>query len=176
MKNYDLSFIDLKNPQEEPKRDNVFYVEFPPTWQTQDLFDLFSPFGSVYIGWINDSSAFVGLQNADNIKKAAAQLVGVVGREYRVYFYTTYVNQISKNKNRSVNSQVGNAISAINTAASEAAKKVKPSPVTADDTSSKEKRKRNEKNGGNNAKEKSESEESCSSTSSDKKSKKIKNK
>jgi len=35
------------------------------------------------------------------IFKAAAQLVGVCGREYRVYFYSTYINQ-SKNKKQSV--------------------------------------------------------------------------
>jgi hypothetical protein len=59
---------------------------------------LFSPFGSVFVGWINDSSAFVAIQNTENVKKAAGQLVGVSGRDYRVYFYSTYVNQLSKNK------------------------------------------------------------------------------
>lgn len=39
------------------------------------------------------------MQNTDNVKKATAQLLGVSGREYKVYFYSTYINQISKNKN-----------------------------------------------------------------------------
>lgn len=107
MKNYDLCFIDFKNSQDEPKRDNVFYVEFPSYWETQDIFDLFSPFGAVYVGWIDDKSAFVALQNLDNVKKAAGQLIGVTGRDNRVYFYQTYVNQLSKNKNK-------NAVKALN--------------------------------------------------------------
>ncbi len=102
MKTYDISFIDLKNPQEDPKRDNVFYLEFPSSWETQDIYDLFAPFGSIFIAWIDEKSSFVALQNADNLKKAAAQLVGVSGRDYRVYFYHTYVNQLNKNKGKSV--------------------------------------------------------------------------
>lgn len=96
MKTYDMTFIDLKNPQEDPKRDNVFYVEFPPSWETQDIYDLFTPFGGIFIAWIDEKSAFVALQNSENVKKAAAQLLGVSGRDYRVYFYQTYVNQLSK--------------------------------------------------------------------------------
>jgi len=100
MKNYDICHIDLKNHQDEPKRENVFYVEFPSYWETQDIFDLFSSYGAVYVAWIDDKSAFVALQNLDNVKKAAGQLVGVTGRDYRVYFYQTYINQLSKNKGK----------------------------------------------------------------------------
>lgn len=96
MRSFDIQFIDLKNKQDEPKRDNVFYLEFPPAWEAQNIYDLFSSFGSIFIGWIDDTSAFVALQNPENTKKAAGQLVGVSGREFRVYFYTTYLN---KNKN-----------------------------------------------------------------------------
>jgi len=102
MKTYDMSFIDLKNQQDEPKRDNVFYIEFPPSWDTQDIYDLFAPFGGIFIAWIDDKSSFVALQNSDNVKKTAAQLVGVSGRDYRVYFYQTYVNQLNKNKGKSL--------------------------------------------------------------------------
>lgn len=110
MKSFDLTFIDLKNKQEDLKRDNVFYIEFPPYWEQQNLYDLFSPFGSIFIAWINDTSAFVAIQNPDNIKKAAGQLVGLSGREYRVYFYSTYQNQFNKIKSNSVNTQNGNLV------------------------------------------------------------------
>lgn len=113
MKSYDLSFIDLYAPQDEPKRDNVLYLEFPSTWENQDIFDLFSPFGSVHIGWINDTSAFVAIQNHDNVKKAASQLVGVSGRDYKCYFYSTYVKMLSKPKPPvgPTNTSVGNTAS-----------------------------------------------------------------
>jgi poly(A)-specific ribonuclease len=104
MKCFDITFIDLKNKQDDPKRDNVFYVEFPPTWETQNLHDLFSSFGTVFIGWIDDSSAFVALQNQENIKKAAGQLIGLSGRDYRVYFYSTYQkNKLNKNDSKKFN-------------------------------------------------------------------------
>ena len=54
---------------EEPKRENVFYIEFPANWETQDIYDLFAPFGGIFIAWIDDKSAFVALQNQDNVKK-----------------------------------------------------------------------------------------------------------
>lgn len=98
MKNYDICHIDIKNNQEEPKRENVFYVEFPCYWETQDIMDLFNPYGSVYVGWIDDKSSFVALQNLENVKKAASHLVGVTGRDYKVYFYQTFINQLSKVK------------------------------------------------------------------------------
>jgi poly(A)-specific ribonuclease len=110
MKSFDLTFIDLKNKQEDLKRDNVFYIEFPAYWEQQNLYDLFSPYGSIFIAWINDTSAFVAIQNPDSIKKAAGQLVGLSGREYRVYFYSTYQNQFNKIKNNSVNSQNNNNV------------------------------------------------------------------
>lgn len=96
--------------KEEPKRDNVFYLEFPSSWENQDIFDLFSPFGSVHIGWNNDTSAFVAIHNQDNVKKAASQLVGVSGRDYKCYFYSTYVNRLSKPK-PITNQPVGNTAS-----------------------------------------------------------------
>lgn len=109
MKTYDMSFIDLKSQQEEPKRDHVFYIEFPPSWDTQDIYDLFNPFGGIFIAWIDDKSSFVALQNTDNVKKAAAQLVGVSGRDYRVYFYQTYINQLNKNKGKPLKmTEIGN--------------------------------------------------------------------
>ena len=57
------------NIVEDLKRDNVFYVEFPPYWEHQNIYDLFSPFGSIFIAWLNDTSAFVAIQNPENIKK-----------------------------------------------------------------------------------------------------------
>ena len=181
MKNYDLNFIDLKKAQDEPKRDNVFYVEFPPNWQTQDIFDLFSPFGSVFVGWINEYSAFVAIQNADNVKKAAGQLVGVSGRDYRVYFYSTYINQLSKGKNNA--NKVAAPVVAVvtpndtpnNTSTVENGKKAGNSTKKPDElNNSKDKRKRNEKSTTNSEDKQSSSDDSGSSQGSVNDTKKIK--
>ncbi len=47
----------------------MFYIEFPSSWETQDIYDLFSPFGSIFVAWNDDKSCFVAIQNSDNIKK-----------------------------------------------------------------------------------------------------------
>lgn len=41
----------------------------------------------------------------DSLYLAAGQLIGVTGREYRVYFYQTYINQLSKNKPKSISNK-----------------------------------------------------------------------
>ena len=112
-------------------------------------------------------SAFVALQNADNVKKAAGQLVGVSGRDYRVYFYSTYVNQLSKGKAN--NKSVGNAIS--NVTAPSAQVNNTSSPTSKNENgkkleqqqqeANKEKRKRHDK--GANEDEKQHSDDSNSS-------------
>lgn len=115
-------------------------MEFPSTWQNQDIFDLFSTYGSVHIGWINDTSAFVAIQNLDNVKKAAGQLVGVSGRDYKVYFYSTYIKQLkSKLEGKQPN----------NGSAQRPANNNAPSEETSTNgaNNNNEKRKRNEKNG-----------------------------
>lgn len=119
------------------------------------MFDLFSPFGSVFIGWVNERSAFVALQNSENIKKAAGQLVGVSGRDYKVYFYSTYVNQLSKSNKQSI---------AMNNSKGDSNKSKNENDLN----SSNEKRKRNKDNG------KSTGKDSGSGSDSSKDIKKIK--
>jgi hypothetical protein len=69
MRTYDQSYMDIVNNQETPNRDNVFYLEFPPYWDDQDLFNLFEQYGKIFISWINKTSAFVALKTTENIKK-----------------------------------------------------------------------------------------------------------
>jgi len=100
MKGYDVTFFDFVKAQETPNREHVFYVEHPAYWELQNLYDLFSPFGNVFVSFINSTSAFAALMNPDHAKKVASQLIGLAGREYRVYFYKTYLNQIKKDKRK----------------------------------------------------------------------------
>jgi hypothetical protein len=69
MRTYDQSYMDIVNNQETPNRDNVFYLEFPPYWDDQDLFNLFEQYGKIFISWINKTRAFVALKTTENIKK-----------------------------------------------------------------------------------------------------------
>ena len=67
MRTYDVPFMDLVKDQEIPNRDNVFYLEFPPFLDDQDLFNLFQPFGKIFISWIIKTNCFVALKTTDNL-------------------------------------------------------------------------------------------------------------
>lgn len=72
MRMSDAPFIDLTGPDLQPKRDHVFHVSFPKEWKTDDLCQLFSPFGNVQISWLNETSAFVSLykkEESSNVLK-----------------------------------------------------------------------------------------------------------
>ncbi|XP_006818480.1 poly(A)-specific ribonuclease PARN-like [Saccoglossus kowalevskii] len=76
MKMQDIPYINLTGPDLTPSRDHVFHITFPKEWKASDLYQLFSPFGSIYIAWIDDSSAFISLykrDQADIVMKALKQ-------------------------------------------------------------------------------------------------------
>ncbi|XP_077980043.1 poly(A)-specific ribonuclease PARN-like [Glandiceps talaboti] len=88
MKMQDIPYINLTGPDLQPSRDHVYHITFPKEWQTNDLRNLFTPFGSVYIAWIDDTSAFVSMmkrEKADMVLKALQQ-----GDSYHIQTYQQY--------------------------------------------------------------------------------------
>ncbi|XP_054281935.1 poly(A)-specific ribonuclease PARN-like [Macrosteles quadrilineatus] len=80
-------FIDLERDDPEPKRDAVFHVTFPEQWKLTDLSNLFSPYGGVYVSWINSRSAYCSLSDKSQALKvlnslAPAAPAGVTVRSY----------------------------------------------------------------------------------------------
>ncbi|XP_069690990.1 poly(A)-specific ribonuclease PARN-like isoform X2 [Periplaneta americana] len=65
MRVQDFPYINLFGDDPVSPRDHVFYVSFPKDWKTYDLTQLFSPFGSVFIAWLSDTSAYVALHHRD---------------------------------------------------------------------------------------------------------------
>ena len=82
MKIADIPYMNLAGDDLSPERSHVFHVEFPKEWKTSDLrkniflgsnhvtffcisVHLFSPFGHVFVSWIDDTSAFVSLKDKD---------------------------------------------------------------------------------------------------------------
>lgn len=49
-----------------PNRDHVFHISFPLNWKQSDIVNHFRKFGSVFIRWINQTSAYVALNNREN--------------------------------------------------------------------------------------------------------------
>ncbi|PSN44566.1 Poly(A)-specific ribonuclease PARN [Blattella germanica] len=76
MRVQDCPYIDLAGQDPVPPRGHVFFISFPKEWKTSDIIQLFSPFGSVFIGWINETSAYVALYKRDQaglVKKTLTQ-------------------------------------------------------------------------------------------------------
>ena len=63
MRVVDINYMNLAAPDVIPDRDHVFHVTFPAEWKTTDLLHLFSPFGSVLVSWLTDTTAFVSLKD-----------------------------------------------------------------------------------------------------------------
>ncbi|KAK9883461.1 hypothetical protein WA026_001640 [Henosepilachna vigintioctopunctata] len=70
MRLQDNQFIHFGGVDPKPSRDHVFHISFPKDWKVSDIQQLFSPFGNVFISWINDISAFVGLYKRDQANMA----------------------------------------------------------------------------------------------------------
>lgn len=67
-------YIQLGASDPVAPRDHVFYIKFPKDWKTNDIAQLFSPFGGVQIGWLDNTSAYVGLLKRDNTAVAYSTL------------------------------------------------------------------------------------------------------
>ncbi|XP_021925751.1 poly(A)-specific ribonuclease PARN-like isoform X2 [Zootermopsis nevadensis] len=72
----DSPYINLIGEDPVVRRDHVFFVSFPKEWKTYDLTQLFSPFGSVFVAWLSDTSAYVALHHrnqASLVRKTLTQ-------------------------------------------------------------------------------------------------------
>lgn len=50
-----------------PNRDHVFHIQFPEVWTQTDVRNHFRKFGPVFIRWIDNTSAFVSLNDRENL-------------------------------------------------------------------------------------------------------------
>ncbi|GJQ72312.1 hypothetical protein Trydic_g3401 [Trypoxylus dichotomus] len=88
MRLQDCPYIHLGGEDPNPSRDHVFYFTFPKEWRSSDISQLFGPFGSVHIAWINDTSAYIGLIN----KQQAAVALSTLSQS-DTYTITTYAKR-----------------------------------------------------------------------------------
>ncbi|KAJ8318566.1 hypothetical protein KUTeg_003657 [Tegillarca granosa] len=82
-----------------PNRDHVFHVTFPKEWKASDLFQLFQPYGNIFIGWLDDTSAYAALSNKDNTPDVLKSLCSQENNVYKVIPYDQF-----KSKNNNANS------------------------------------------------------------------------
>lgn len=92
---YDINHLDIDLVKETvPDRSHVFHLTFPSIWRESEIVELFSPYGSVVIGFINDTSAFVALKDKDKLKEAAKELnKKCQSLTYSLSFYSEHISK-----------------------------------------------------------------------------------
>ncbi|KAM4632012.1 poly(A)-specific ribonuclease PARN [Discoglossus pictus] len=91
MRIMDIPYLNLEGPDLQPKRDNVLHVAFPKEWKTSDLYQLFSAFGNIQVSWVDDTSAFVSLSQAEQVQIAVN--TSRYAESYRIQTYAEYVEK-----------------------------------------------------------------------------------
>ncbi|XP_074647270.1 poly(A)-specific ribonuclease PARN-like isoform X2 [Tubulanus polymorphus] len=87
----DIPYMNLAGPDLIPCRDNVYHITFPCDWKTTDLFALFSPYGPITIGWINDTSAFIGTSKKEN--ESVVMGLNMESKDYKITPYYVFKNR-----------------------------------------------------------------------------------
>ena len=59
-------YIYITGKEPTFSRSHVFFISFPPTWQTSDVQDHFKNYGPVNLTWQSNTSAFISLYNKEN--------------------------------------------------------------------------------------------------------------
>ncbi|KAK7112946.1 poly(A)-specific ribonuclease PARN-like [Littorina saxatilis] len=85
----DIPYLNLGGPDLEPNRDHVFHLSFPREWKSADINNLFAPYGSIHISWLNDSSAFVSLFKKDNAA-VVLKTLAMTQSQYQLVPYNVY--------------------------------------------------------------------------------------
>ncbi|NWX27914.1 PARN ribonuclease, partial [Notiomystis cincta] len=96
MRVMDIPYLNLEGPDLQPKRDHVLHVTFPKEWKTSDLYQLFSAFGNIQVSWIDDTSAFVSLSQAEQVQIAVN--TSRYAESYRIQTYAEYVEKKHEEK------------------------------------------------------------------------------
>ncbi|KAG7492032.1 hypothetical protein MATL_G00009820 [Megalops atlanticus] len=96
MRIIDIPYLNISGPDLQPKRDHVLYVTFPKEWKTSDLYQLFSAFGNIQVSWIDDTSAFVSLSQADQVQ--IAMNTSRYAESYRIQTYAEYLESRKEDK------------------------------------------------------------------------------
>lgn len=100
MQSADIPYLNLAGDDIKPSRIHVFHTTFPKEYKIQDLIQLFSAYGPVFVSWINDESAFVSLKNTNQATNAEALTKKHCRGRVTVLKYEDYINQCGSKKHK----------------------------------------------------------------------------
>lgn len=72
----DNQYINLAGDDMIVSRDHIFYLTFPSDWKLSNIQQLFSPFGNIFVSWLDNNSAYIGLYKKDQAKICYKMLNG----------------------------------------------------------------------------------------------------
>jgi len=84
----DIPYMNLAGEDVNPDRSHVFHIQFPLAWKRTDLDLLFSPFGRIFVSWIDDVSAFISLSDRPEKEMVLQQLQ--TSTNYKITPYKKY--------------------------------------------------------------------------------------
>ncbi|XP_053392664.1 poly(A)-specific ribonuclease PARN-like isoform X3 [Mercenaria mercenaria] len=100
MRSLDIPYMDLVAADLSPSRDHVFHLTFPKDWKSSDISLLFAQFGNVYIGWIDEVSAYVSL-HSKSVASSVLKTLCKKGSVYRLMSYNDHKNHtLQEHKNQ----------------------------------------------------------------------------
>nr|XP_034174553.1 poly(A)-specific ribonuclease PARN-like isoform X2 [Osmia lignaria] len=91
----DIPYINLIGDDPNPSRDHVFHLTFPKDWKLSDICQLFSPFGGVYVSWLSDTTAYVGLNRREQVNAVVKNLCKTSA--YTIQRYAEYQSSLDVN-------------------------------------------------------------------------------
>ncbi|XP_029035612.1 poly(A)-specific ribonuclease PARN-like isoform X4 [Osmia bicornis bicornis] len=91
----DIPYINLIGDDPNPSRDHVFHLTFPKDWKLNDICQLFSPFGGVYVSWLSDTTAYVGLNRREQVNAVVKNLCKTSA--YTIQRYAEYQSSLDVN-------------------------------------------------------------------------------
>lgn len=93
---FDLKYLNFAGDDVVVNRGHLYHLTFPSQWKSTDLYQLFSAFGGCFIGWINETSAFIALK--DEKQKTHVNRVMVNKKPSAAYTIISY-EEYTRNKN-----------------------------------------------------------------------------
>jgi len=99
---YDIHYISLHRNDKTPNREHCYHVSFPDYWRKQDIINAFSYCGHVRVMWINDTSAFVAIEEKQflpEVKQVITNNKDISVQKYKEWRKT---NEASKNNGSEV--------------------------------------------------------------------------
>lgn len=95
---YDYKYFNIGGEDEQPNRDHVLYVEYPDTWNLEDIFQAFYPYGGVTVGFLSKTTALCALRDPKQTGAVLSKAKKMKGSNYTIHSYESYLENFKRAK------------------------------------------------------------------------------